>query len=145
MGIRVDGLDEFERKMLDIAEKFPEARDKFLKQEAELIKSRAKMNTPVDTGRLRNTWERTQPANCSIEVYNNAEYAAHVEYGHRQKKRWVPGYWKGGHFIYDPGAKTGMMLKERFIDGARMLHEAMAETNLSIRSDAKAILGGLFK
>ena len=145
MGIKISGLDEFERKMADIARRFPEARDKFLKQEAELIKGRAKMNTPVDTGRLRNAWNRTQPVGGSIEIYNNSEYAAHVEYGHRQKKHWVPGYWSGNHFTYDPSAKTGMMVKDKFVEGAKMLHEAMAETNLSIRADAKAILGGLFK
>ena len=81
----------------------------------------------------------------SDEIYNNTEYAAHVEWGHRQKKRFVPGYWKGDRFVYDPSAKTGMMLRPKFIDGAKMLHKAMDETELTIRSDAKRILGGLFQ
>ena len=145
MGIRIDGLDEFARKMEEIAKKFPNERDKFLKMEAELIKGRAKNNTPVQNGQLQNAWERTEPIAGYIEIYNNTEYAAHVEWGHRQKKRWVPGYWKNGYFNYDPKAKTGMMLTNKFVDGAKMLHNAMDETKVEIRNDAKRILGGLFK
>ena len=133
MGIEIHGFDEFEKKMLDIARRFPEARDKFLKQEAELIKGRAKMNTPVDTGRLRNSWNRTKPAGGSIEIYNNTDYAAHVEYGHRLKNR------KTGEWIKD---KSGHL---KYIKGVKMLHEAMEETSLAIRGDAKRILGGLFE
>lgn len=145
MGIRIDGLDEFGRKLTDIARRFPQERDRFLKMEAELIKDRVKMHTPLINGQLRNAWDRTQPVAGRIDIYNNTEYAAHVEWGHRQKKRWVPGYWSGDQFIYDPSAKTGMMLSDKFVEGAKMLHEAMDETEVYIRDDAKRILGGLFQ
>ena len=143
MGIRIDGLDNFEKKLADIARRLPQERDRFLKAEAELMKGRAKLNTPAVSGMLRNAWNRTQPTGGQIEVYNNTEYAAHVEWGHRQKNRWVPGYWKGDRFVYDRGARTGMMLKDKFIDGSGMLHKAVDETKASIRTDARRILGGL--
>lgn len=143
MGIRIEGLDSFEKKLADIAQRLPEERDRFLKVEAELMKGRAKLNTPAVSGLLRNAWNRTQPVAGQIEVYNNTEYAAHVEWGHRQKKRWVPGHWNGDQFVYEPGAKTGMMLKEKFIEGSGMLHKAVDETKANIRADAKKILGGL--
>ena len=39
-----------------------------------------------------------------------------------KKKRWVPGRWENGHFVYDPDEKeSGMMLKPRFIKGYKML------------------------
>lgn len=145
MGIRIDGLDDFGRKLTDIAARFPAERDKFLRQEAELIKGRAKRNTPTITSQLKNAWDRTQSTGGRVEVYNNTEYAAHVEWGHRQKKRFVPGYWKGDQFVYDPSAKTGMVLKEKFVDGSKMLHKAMEETEDNIREDARRILGGLFE
>ena len=143
MGIRIDGLDDLEKKLTTIAKQFPSERDKFLRQEAELMRGRAVKNTPVDQGRLKGAWGKTQPANGAVEIYNNTEYAADVEWGHRQHKCWVPGAWKGGRFVYDPNAKTGMMLKEKFIEGAKMLHTAMDETKAEIRGDAKRILGGL--
>ena len=143
MGIKLYGMDEFERKLTDIARRFPTERDRFLAQEAELMKGRAKDHTPTVTSQLKNAWDSTKPVGGKIEIFNNTEYAAHVEWGHRQKKRWVPGYWKDGQFVYDPRAKTGMMLKEKFIEGAKMLHTAMDETKAEIRGDAKRILGGL--
>ena len=145
MGISIDGLDAFEQRLVEITQRYPEKRDKFLRQEGELIVGRAKNNTPVDQGTLRAGWKRTNPMGGTMDVYNNTEYAAHVEWGHRQKKRWVPGHWNGNHFVYEPGAKTGMMLKERVVSGAKMLHRAIDETRLNIRGDARRILGELFQ
>lgn len=145
MGIKLEGFQEFEDKIEDVLQRFPEERDRFLKQSAELLIGSAKNNTPVDSGNLKRKWSRTAPMGNIIEVYNNTEYAAHVEYGHRQKKRWVPGVWKGGRFEYDPEAKTGMMLKAKRIEGARMLKNAVKEQRVAYRKNAKRILGELLK
>lgn len=145
MGIKLEGFREFEDKIEDVLRRFPEERDRFLKQSAELLIGSAKNNTPVDSGNLKRKWSRTAPMGNIIEVYNNTEYAAHVEYGHRQKKRWVPGTWKGGRFEYDPNAKTGMMLKAKRIEGARMLKNAVKEQRVAYRQNANRILGALLK
>lgn len=145
MGIRLEGFQEFEDKIDDIIQRLPEARDRYLKQHAELLIGSAKNNTPVDTGNLKGKWRRTNPSSGIIEVYNNADYAAHVEYGHRQKKRWVPGIWKSGRFEYDPDAKTGMMLKKKFVPGARMLKNAVKEQRQAFRKNTKRILEDLLK
>ena len=42
---------------------------------AEKLKGATKALTPVDTGYLRNSWQSTEPAGGSVEVYNNAQYA----------------------------------------------------------------------
>lgn len=39
----------------------------------------------------------------SIEIFCPVEYASYVEYGFRA--HWVPGYWLGDHFVYDPSYK----------------------------------------
>jgi len=54
-----------------------------------------KEKTPVDTGELRRNWFlsdlKWDGDNLELELYNNVEYAAHVEYGHAQEVgRFVP-------------------------------------------------------
>lgn len=63
-----------------------------------------KMRTPVDTGRLRASWEKgpvemVGRKTYSVDVWNDAanphdgtKYAGYVEYGHynRNKTRWIP-------------------------------------------------------
>lgn len=133
MGLRIEGAAEFERKLADIGRRFPQARDKFLKQEAELVKGRAVLRTKVKGGTLRAAWSRTQPAGGRIEVYNNTDYAAHVEYGHRLKNR------KTKEWLRD---KTG---KLKFVPGVKMLEQAIDTTRGTIQADARKILGDLFK
>lgn len=55
-----------------------------------------KANTPVDTGKLRRSWNAEGPfysGGWSIKLENNTEYASFVENGHRTRGggRWVPG------------------------------------------------------
>ena len=59
----------------------------------------------------------------SLEVGTNLKYASYVNDGHWTnpkgvKVRWVPGYWEGDRFIYDPKAKTGMALKQKWVPGS---------------------------
>lgn len=135
MGIRIEGLDAFERKLVEIATRFPQERDRFLAQEGELLRGRAVSNTPVgkvNGGTLKGNWRRTSPAGGTVEVYNNTEYAAHVEYGHRLKNR------KTGQWLHDSSGKL------KFVEGSHMLREAMDETQQVFKEEAVRILGGLF-
>lgn len=59
----------------------------------------------------------------ALEVGTNVQYAQWVNDGHwtnpqGKKKRWVPGYWNGKKFVYDKTAKTGMLLKQHFVEGS---------------------------
>ena len=53
--------------------------------------------TPVDTGNLRKAWRITDVKkdgdSYQVTLYNNADYADYVEFGHRtiNHKNWVPG------------------------------------------------------
>lgn len=63
-----------------------------------------------------NVWELSD-GDLTLEVGTNVEYAGYVNDGHWTnpkgvQRRWVPGYWEGDRFIYDPSAKTGMLLKQ---------------------------------
>ncbi|GAC41901.1 HK97 gp10 family phage protein [Paenibacillus popilliae] len=72
-----------------------------------------------------------------IDVYNNSDYAKHLEYGFRS--HWVPGKWQGRTFVYikgyrpvpgdsnDPG---GMYVgpKDGFVRGRFVLRRALRRT-----------------
>lgn len=64
-----------------------------------------------------------------LEVGTNVSYAAYVNDGHwtckkGQEKRFVPGHWSGDRFIYEPGAKEGMVLKQHWVEGAHYFDSA---------------------
>lgn len=64
---------------------------------AETLVSDVKKNTPVVTGNLRRSWQQSavtkSGAHWAVTVYNTADYAIYVEYGHRTRnhKSWVEG------------------------------------------------------
>ena len=73
-------------------------------------------------GGADNVWEVSE-GGLTLEVGTNVKYAAFVNDGHWTnpkgvKRRWVPGRWNGHRFIYDPGADTGMSLKQQWVEGA---------------------------
>ena len=130
MGFEFSGLDELIQRLDEAAKKVPDARDKFLAQEAELVRGDAVSLSPVDTGNLREAWKRSAPDNGRVEVYNNTEYAAHVEYGHRQQVgRYVPA--------------IGKRLKKPFVEGKHMLRDAVQQRQDSLAEDVEEILKGL--
>ena len=88
--------------------------------------SKVKKRTPVVYGSLRVAWA-VMPAgrrgdHYTVVVLNNLRYASYVEYGHRQQPgRFIPGYWEGERFVYDPEAEGGMVLKDSWVKGRFML------------------------
>ncbi len=119
------GFDQLEEKLQDILKKSPAIRDRFVAQEAELLLGRVKDNSPVDTGHLRNGWKKTDSEAGSCTVYNNVEYAAHVEFGHRVK------------------TKAGFTGK--VVPGAKMLHKGLQESEQTFKEDAGDIMKGLLR
>ena len=76
-----------------------------------------------------NLWELTE-GNLTLEVGSTLEYAGYVNDGHWTNpkgvdRRFVPGYWEGDRFIYDPTAEGGMVLKQHFVDGKPYFDSAL--------------------
>lgn len=76
-----------------------------------------------------NVWE-IKDGGLTLEVGTNVNYASYVNDGHWTnpkgvKSRFVPGTWDGDRFIYDPGAKTGMVLKQKWIEGSHYFDSAV--------------------
>ncbi len=98
----------------------------------------------VDTRLLLNSFQKSGEGNVFIaqegglrlEVGTNVEYASFVNDGHWLNPRgvdmrWVPGHWTGppgdknAKFIYEPDAKTGMLLKQDWIEGTHYFDDAV--------------------
>ena len=124
MRIEFDGAKELNQKLKSVAKKYPRERDLFLRGEAEILLSRVKPLTPVDTGRLRYAWQRTEPLGGSVDVYNNTEYGVFVEFGHRVKIH---------------GKYTGTV-----VPGVFMLREAVDECADNFQADATRLLARIF-
>lgn len=76
-----------------------------------------------------NLWELTE-GNLTLEVGSTLEYAGYVNDGHWTNpkgvdRRFVPGYWQGDRFIYDPTAEGGMVLKQHFVYGKPYFDSAL--------------------
>lgn len=78
-----------------------------------------------------NHWSLSE-GNLTLEVGSTVNYAAWVNDGHWTidyksggnyiisggvLARFVPGYWQGDRFVYDPSADGGMVLKQQWVDG----------------------------
>jgi hypothetical protein len=92
----------------------------------------------VDTRLLLNSFQKSEDGNLftlnegnlTVEVGTNVEYASYVNAGHwlnpkGVQTRFVPGHWSGDRFIYEPGAKTGMLLKQKWVEGSHYWDDAI--------------------
>lgn len=80
-------------------------------------------------GESGNVW-RVEEGGMVMEVGSSVEYAGYVNDGHWTNprgvaKRFVPGHWEGYRFIYVPGEKTGMVLKQHWVEGKHYFDSAL--------------------
>lgn len=114
------------------------------------VQKKIKESGSVDTGTLLKSFTKGDKNNIwvlkngalELEIGTHLEYAQFVNDGHWTTpsgvdQRWIPGTWSGSRFNYSPGAKTGMLVKRRWIEGkhfwedAIMVFERMFEKRLS--------------
>ncbi len=74
-------------------------------------------------------WE-LEEGPLTLEIGTSVNYASYVNDGHSTnpngvEKRFVPGYWNGARFVYDPSAKGGMVLKQRWVEGKHYWESAL--------------------
>ena len=125
--MELKGFKEFDKILDEIKTKAPQATEKFLMLQAEDLKKDTKELTPVDTGTLKNAWQRENGKRLtgntfSQIVFNMTNYANHVEYGHRVGKS-----------------------KTKFIKGKFMLRKALNIRQTKFYKDLKNFYGGLIK
>lgn len=103
-------------------------------------------NTPVDFGTLQAFWQTEENYSYMVErkangytvtLINRAIYALWVNDGHKQRPgRFIPGYWEGNHFRYDPNANGGMRLKKPWVKGKFFVEKSILELENSTQLNA---------
>lgn len=93
--------------------------------------------TPVKSGRLKdsmsygdrdNVFKLQVGRSAFVFVGTAVSYAQHVNDGFTQKAgQYVPGFWRGDTFHYDPDSDEGMVLTGKVIPGAHMFERAIDE------------------
>lgn len=114
--MKLDGIDELLKKLDAIEDQKQIKINRFVAQEGEILKALVAEKTPVDTGLLREGWKRSRVAQGRTEVFNNTEYANHVEYGHRTR---------GGN---------------GFVKGRKMLHRGLLEFSKTYKDHAEKVV-----
>lgn len=148
--------DEYLKELEKLKADMPKIMDTLIKGEGEFAVKQAKLMATteepdtVNTGFYRNSFHygrkntfghgegagrdydgsksQRKGEDYSIDVYNSAEYAIHLEYGFRA--HFVPGYWQGSTFVYDPAAREGMFVGKPggYVPGKYHLRNALAIT-----------------
>jgi len=135
--MELKGFKEFDKILDEIKTQAPKSTERFLMLQAEELKKDVKDLTPEDTGTLKNSWQRENGRRLTGKkftqiVFNMTDYAAHVEYGHRQKVgRYVPA--------------IGKKLVTPIVRGRFMLRRAVAMRQIKFYKDLKNFYGGLIK
>ena len=125
--MELKGFKEFDKILDEIKTKAPQATERFLMLQAEELKKDVKELTPVNTGTLKNSWQRENGKRLTGKtfsqiVFSMTNYAAHVEYGHRIGRS-----------------------KTKFVRGRFMLRTAVAMRQIKFYKDLKNFYGGLIK
>lgn len=126
--MKLKGFNAFGKVIQGLKNDFPDSTETFMKQQAEALKTDVKKeiskggNHPVDTGTLRNAWQRKPAGKYRQVLFNATDYAAHVEYGHRVGKK-----------------KTG------FVKGRFMLRKAVDTRRIQFYRDLETFVGKLTK
>ncbi|ALF16970.1 HK97 gp10 family phage protein [Fusobacterium animalis] len=125
--MELKGFKELDKILDEIKTQTPKSTERFLMLQAEELKKDVKDLTPVDTGTLKNSWQRENGKRLTGKkftqiVFNMTDYAAHVEYGHRIGRS-----------------------KTKFVRGRFMLRTAVAMRQIKFYKDLKNFYGGLIK
>jgi len=124
--------------------------NKQIKLEADKTLKKVIKYTPKGSGDLKKSWKMEEKgsknsSNYTITIYNTQEYASFVEEGF--ESHFVPGYWSGKRFIYDPNASGGMYVGKpgtRY-KGRYMLKRATKNVYKRIDRDISRIVGRMWK
>ncbi|WP_339010477.1 HK97 gp10 family phage protein [Fusobacterium varium] len=149
--MKIKGMDSWLERIKTLKREFPKETGQFLLKQANIVIREAKENTPVDTSALRTGWfkvSKKQRKEFQQIVYNNTEYAAHVEFGHRTRLGTGKTSDENGNMKY--GAKSRIFKSNgsrtaRFVKGRRMLHKAIFNRKLNFYKDLDKMMKKLMR
>ena len=80
MDFKIEGIDEFNAKLKEMKEEYPNHLDEAMDDTADAISLMAQIKVPVDTGRLRASIN-VQREYLRKSIGTNVTYAKYVEFG----------------------------------------------------------------
>lgn len=123
LGLTIEGWEDFVKHFSQFVDKWAEKKKILLERMGNIYHAEIIPFVPVDTSRLVDSifvFGEGIPQDY-IEVGTNVEYALYVNDGHIQHKRFLPAdrLSAGGRAKYlKNGNQKGIMLKERYVNGA---------------------------
>lgn len=123
LGLTIEGWEDFVKHFAQFVDKWAEKKKILLERMGNIYHAEIIPFVPVDTSRLVDSifvFGEGIPQDY-IEVGTNVEYALYVNDGHIQHKRFLPAdrLSAGGRAKYlKNGNQKGIMLKERYVNGA---------------------------
>ena len=129
LGFSIEGWDDFVNNFSMLVDKWSDKKAVLLKRMGNIYHSGVIPHVPVDTSRLVDNFfvfDDGIPQDY-VEVGTNVEYALYVNDGHVQHKRFLPAekLSVGGKAKYLKNGGKGIMLKERYVNGAFFMEKGM--------------------
>lgn len=129
LGFTIEGWDEFVKNFASFVDKWDDKKKILLQRMGNIYHSEIIPNVPVDTSRLVDNifvFGEGIPQDY-VEVGTNVEYALYVNDGHVQHKRFLPAerLSAGGKAKYLKEGSGGIMLRERYVQGAFFIEKGM--------------------
>lgn len=141
VNVRVTGIDTLRRKLGDRADA---PINRFLDRGAFFIQSAARVEAPVDTGRLRNSIAVDAPDNRSRLIGTNVTYAPFQEFGTRP--HFVPrqhiGTWARRHGFGDTGIMVSGKAQPFMKPAADQAESAIRSMVPLLAAEIEALYGG---
>lgn len=129
-GFSIEGWAEFVERFGELVDKWEDKKGQLLERMGNIYHAEIIPNVPVDTSRLVDSifvFGEGIPQDY-IEVGTNVEYALYVNDGHVQHRRFLPAdkLTVGGKTKYlKNGNQKGIMLSERYVNGAFFMEKGM--------------------
>lgn len=142
MEFKIDGLDEFITLLENAEDNVKKEAKRTINRVCNKTKAKVMLKTPVakkDGGTLRRSWHFKTKNEFEGVIYNNTEYALHVEYGHRTRLG-TGGNSENPKYKYKP--KTNGI---KFVEGRYMLTESLEEVKDEIEDELITMFKNLFK
>lgn len=139
--MEIEGLNDFSDMLNNSCKKFNKEAEKALVSTGNKLLRKVKLKTPVaevDGGTLQKNWRSKKDGELSRIIYNNTDYALHVEYGHRT--RLGKGKSNPPKYKYKP-KENG----KKMVDGRYMLTKSVAEIESELEKEFSIMIDKLWK
>ncbi len=115
---KIEGLEGLQKAMAGVANRFPEEKSKELLKLGLMLEAELKPLIPVDTGRLRSSFNTQLIDGDSSECGTDVEYAQMLNDGHTQTARFLPA-----KYLKNAPNDKGVMLANKFIPGKHFMED----------------------